>query len=550
MPSIAEAVAKNQRRITAGGPTGTGVGPMTPEQPLVLPPATPQLDMPYGGGLPQRGTFPASSILAADLNDSNRAYRGPSTRSAAFPYPSTPAKQITKTTIEEVTSSTAVSVTSLLIEVSGAPTPSQEVLNFIALSGMSITYDAVGGVYFASAASGDGLAHGDPIWDVDSAVAFWRDDFATGTATATTGGNSTVGELKWDLAGISSGSSFSKIPGGGAWPHQGWLHIISGTTKNNAGVLVWPNAGVSGAGNIQSAMPLFDYPGWKMVWVFGSFSQRITSTTSPFPLAGKSLYLGLCGARGATTWYPGNSSGNSVRPPLFYGLRFDTDTNSPSIGDSTFVFEAVANPSYTSSQARNNTQGTTFNTGITPTEFVTYRFEMTYLASGTLVMSLYGSDGSSATTTFSSLPTASSNSTNSQAITMARGNGLGEIIYSGAASAGTSNDVWAIGSIVAITNAPALESYYNGKFTLFGANAAGTYTFALAGGTNSLSSSGVTITGYPGVVPCFIFGNDNSVSSPVSAQMGVDFFALVWNSGIATSPLALKQASGRWTTGS
>ncbi len=42
-------------------------------------------------------------------------------------------------------------------------------------------------------AVGDGLVHGDAIWETDSAYISWRDDFAFGSPSATTA----IGELGW-----------------------------------------------------------------------------------------------------------------------------------------------------------------------------------------------------------------------------------------------------------------------------------------------------------------------------------------------------------------
>jgi hypothetical protein len=227
---------------------------------------------------------------------------------------------------------------------------------------------------------------------------------------------------------------------------------------------------------------------------------------------------------------PGN--GVNPRPPFFYGLRFDTDTTAPAIGDSTFHFEVVANPVFGST--RNNTQGSTANTSIVPLEDVWYQFRMEMSAAGQIVMTLTGG-GATFTSTFNNVPTLSSNSTNSQSITLVRNNGLGQISYAGQATAGTSNFVWGTGSIITISGEIS-KPFYNGTFTILypQGNSTGAF-FALAGASDLTPSSGVTITGYPVVMPYAGWGNDTQ-ATPTTMSLAIDFFSMVWNGGIAGIP--------------
>lgn len=98
MPTIKEQVAANQARIAAGGETGTGVGPGSVQSPVTAAP-TPPNDMPAGGGLPQRGMFPANLVLSSDRSDANRAFREAGVRSSTFPY--APTSTAVSTTIVE-----------------------------------------------------------------------------------------------------------------------------------------------------------------------------------------------------------------------------------------------------------------------------------------------------------------------------------------------------------------------------------------------------------------------------------------------------------------
>lgn len=101
MPTIAEQVSKNAARIAAGGETGTGVGPQQAAPTVHM---APLQDLPAGGGLPQRGMFPADLTLNSDRSDSNRAFRGAGMRSSTFPFAPT---SISSTIVEKVQSGTS-----------------------------------------------------------------------------------------------------------------------------------------------------------------------------------------------------------------------------------------------------------------------------------------------------------------------------------------------------------------------------------------------------------------------------------------------------------
>lgn len=102
MPTIKQQVIANQNRIAAGGETGTGVGP---QQVAPSPAPTPPQDLPAGGGLPQRGMFPADLTLNSDRSDSNRAFRGAGVRSSTFPYAAS--GTITSTIVEKAQASSS-----------------------------------------------------------------------------------------------------------------------------------------------------------------------------------------------------------------------------------------------------------------------------------------------------------------------------------------------------------------------------------------------------------------------------------------------------------
>ncbi len=89
--TIANGVEKTRARNARIAQQGDSKEPIrfAPAQ-VPIAPVGPILDLPVGGGSPQRGTFPAATVLASDLSDSTRAFRQAGMRSAVFPYPTLP----------------------------------------------------------------------------------------------------------------------------------------------------------------------------------------------------------------------------------------------------------------------------------------------------------------------------------------------------------------------------------------------------------------------------------------------------------------------------
>jgi hypothetical protein len=604
MPSINEAVKQNQSRIANGGNL---VEAVTPAPSVPAPGASaPPIVSP---GLPVRGVFTPNQILATDFSEGTQAMRkGANLRSAAFPPSATPSGvqkvAAAVTTIQQVAAA-------LLLKTNNAKNPDQNVLNILAGTGMTITVDAAGNVVFTSTASGDGLVHGDPIWDVDSGVAFWRDDFYFGNAVAGTGGGNTLGELRWDsiLASGGGGAFMNTITGFS--PHFGQIRFDSGTAAATCSSIFAPSgslvdSGTTTGGVFSSGLPLLDYPGWKMNWVFGFAPARAVTVTTKFPLVKVQFYCGLsCLASVATaaTWQPNNING---RPVFFTGLRFDSDPGAnggagmsitsvaagtgvytgtitggaasayagyyvtmtgfgnsanngvfrvtassaltlttvntssaldttgtatiPSLGDTTFKFEVVSNQN--SSNKRNNAAGTVFDTGIVPAENIYYRLELSSLAAGTITMSLFGDDGSTATNTFSNVPTTSVvGNIDGGAFELRVKNGIFQLSQNTNATFGTSNIAWGPGSKYTVTGAA--NSYFNKTWTV-GGDLVASHWLSFTGDATDIdeNNSAATLTGYPGLMPYFAWGNDTE-ATPASRVIALDFWALVINPGLA-----------------
>ena len=108
----------------------------------------------------------------------------------------------------------------------------------------------------------------------------------------------------------------------GGLQHPGILQLIlNGTTINQGLMLFSAQEGLSPLVPSNAAFPLLDYPGWKQTHVF--CFQRPTGAVDPilysWTMAHQSVYLGL------GTSYTPSSSVVPLRPPIFLGLRYDTD---------------------------------------------------------------------------------------------------------------------------------------------------------------------------------------------------------------------------------
>lgn len=516
MPSLAQLRAKtaaNPNSVSNGGTVAPVTPIITPENLVQIPAAAP-LDLPVMQ--PQRGVFPTSMVLDSDRSDSTRVFRGPNTRSAVFQNP----RQVIPTTpVSAAVASTNSPVAAVLqILVNNQSTPNQNILNFVPVGGLTISAGPDGQIIFTTPESaGDGLVHGDAIWDIDSGVIRLQDDFVLTNAPNT---GAIQSEYAWSLA--VNASTFKYIPGSfptGNNSGAGYIAFSNSAIANNIALMA-PGNITSGTTYNTNAWPLFDYPSWKLVWVFKIARLQGSSASSvSFSSAQTSFYIGLGNA-------PGYSFGTnqSPRPPYFFGLRYDTDTTSPSIADTTFHFEAVANS--TSGTSRINTQGNTFDTGVVPTENVSYRLELLYTTSGSLQFTLISSAGDDVTQTLA-IPKYSTTS----GVEIQAANGLAQFFLRGITGPA------AAGSVVNFSGLTGVQAVFNGNQTITDqVTSSGEWVFPYA----SAVADGVIVaavgTGYPAVIPYMAFGNDSS-ATPVAGSKGVwiDFFGFVWNPGVNTA---------------
>jgi hypothetical protein len=395
----------------------------------------------------------------------------------------------------------------------------QTKLNLLNGKNINLTSDQNGGVTIDSlAGGGDGLTHGDAIWEIDPAWLILRDDFLvfttpSGTNSINNSSGNITSELIWLFTAVSS-TYPGIISSCGAFPLQGYIHFINDGTASDANFLRLNSPSSLATGEF----PLLDYPGWKLIWVFQPSRITNNSDSNPPPAFNwgqVSFYIGLAN-------YLGSSVGvtSTSRPPFFLGLRYDTST-SGGPQDTQFVCEYVGNFT-TTPGTRINTQGTTAATGMTVSEGTTYRFEMSCVTSGQINFLL-----TNGTTTFTKTMTIAPVSKAGTISSVVGSNGIWQGGFPATFPMTVGTKFTISGGSIAAANGNWV-AMSNNNFTNFA-------SWMNSGTQASASSTGATISMFPSFHPFVSFGNDNQ-ASPVNSSKGVmiDFFSLVWNKGLIT----------------
>jgi len=355
----------------------------------------------------------------------------------------------------------------------------------------------------------DGLIHGDAIWEIDPAYFCQREEF-TGGGT----GAGTIGELGWTPAQTLGGTpaysdGLSAIYGS----EYSWSN---NTTASSTGLIaLFNDASLTGARN--GTFPLLGQPSWKMIFIW-RFHPASESNGTPVSFLKKSVYIGLAGSSQALIDHA------MSRPALFIGARFDTDTTSPAISDSTIHLEAVANV-FSATNARNNTQGTVVDTGVTPAPDVYYRLEITCVAAGVFTMSLNGSTPS----TFS-IPSITYTAGAGSSVAHTAGNST-EIVTMATTTPGPVE--FGAGEVVTLAGFTGGLAALNGVQSIVSNRTSFNSFFVISNTANvSGSQTGFTATGWPSVFPMFEFGNDSEASPAANTSIYCNYFAMVWNPGV------------------
>jgi hypothetical protein len=374
-----------------------------------------------------------------------------------------------------------------------------------------------GGSPTPSGGATDGIIHGQGgggvsigSWESDPAYFILRDDFSSSiNPTAGTISQSQIGQLGWALFPVNAVTTPFYL--GGAAPNFGQFGWSNAASASEAGWLILNQGGPF------NGWALGEKTNWLMTWVFkwdGATGNGATYLTTK-----KAFYLGLTGANFQTL-----TAGTVSRPDTFMGLRFDTSTSAPSIGDSAFTFEVVANLTL-SSVVRHNTQGTTQATTVAPIQGVWHRLDIYSTTAGIVNMVLDGTFKFSA-----AIPEISiTGSSGGQASVV---DGISTIAISTGAAAPSGAPVWAAGSVVTISGLTGTAAPLNGPQTLFQADSAHLYADVSVGSFGTQSQN-CTASGFVSWVPVCLYGNDDTASPTVESAMAVvDFFSFVWNPGI------------------
>lgn len=373
----------------------------------------------------------------------------------------------------------------------------------------------------------DGLIHGDKIWETDPAYVMFRDDFGTAGIA-----NGTIGQLGWNIQSVNAAPALLINGAVGGFPNFGVLAMTPDTSAaDHGGVLTMTPLGglANGAGILNSAwMPLLDHPNWQMEFVFCLAQLYPYNSPNTFTMANTSAYVGLgdLGIGGAVS-----------RPYSFVGVRYDTDTTSPAIGDTTFVLEASLNAQQGSPTRFNNqgTNGGTFVTSITPADGVWYRLTISSTAFATVVVTLSGGGQTTGPQTFVLSPPGYQNNGNTSAL-LNNFSTSGVMGVSSLPSTTTNTNGYVTpcpGSIVTLSDFSGGSAFANGSYNVLGVDGLGTFSVKSPALNSSTPFTIYFLACYPGVTPIASLCNDSTGGTdPQARQLMIDFFSLVWNPGV------------------
>ena len=372
----------------------------------------------------------------------------------------------------------------------------------------------------------DGLIHGDAIWETDSAYVFFRDDFMSVTGNISGHG---IGELGWELSGNVGGFSTPSNLKGLTVLNTGefsWSNTTTNNSNPSQGIgalsLGTFNIGPSQPATDVMAWPLLAFPSWKATFIW-RFHRTIEIPSGIAPnFSQKSIYIGLANNVDLPT------NGWS-RPPIFIGARYDTDTTAPAISDTTIKLESVQNALPTgSTPTRDNTQGTVFDTGITPAEDVYYRLDIICTVAGTVTMSINGAAPQTFTLPKIVITAGSAN-------TAVRANNGEALLQFGTIGGLFVTHPFGPGVPVTVAGtgtSPTLDGNYNTNQTYIASTINDRISYLFAPTVGLATPVGWTVTGFASLIPVILFGNDTQAAPVNDNMICIDYFSFVWNPGV------------------
>lgn len=374
----------------------------------------------------------------------------------------------------------------------------------------------------------DGLVHGDAIWETDPAYIYLRDEFLSGNNAP--GVTTPISSLGWMLSGNTGNFQASFYTTGIGPLHIGefsWTNSGTNNSTSNQGIgnISLPLGTQTQPNLVTSTWALLGTPGWRatFIWRFHRSTDGGQFSTGPNFLQ-KSVYIGFANNIAVP-------SGGWSRPPIFIGARFDTDATAPAISDATIKLEAVQNALPTGSTiARNNTQGTVVDTGVTPTEDTYYRLDMMCLTAGVVTMSLNGSAPSSFT-----IPQVTVNAGDAGTDSVSSKNGQASLVF-GTTGGNAVNHPFGAGVSILVSGFTAGNNALNGTFTtsqtFISINSNDRLDYALAGTIANNGPGGWSVKGYASLLPIFMYGNDSQAAPVTDTRICIDYFSFVWNPGV------------------
>jgi hypothetical protein len=203
----------------------------------------------------------------------------------------------------------------------------------------------------------------------------------------------------------------------------------------------------------------------------------------------------------------------------------------PAISDSTIKFEAVENTMFAGQIGRNNVQGTVVDTGLAPTEDVYYRLDMLCTTAGQVIMSINGAT----TTTFTIPKMTISTGTGAANANFVAKNGQAQMDW-GTDPTGTLdiNGPFGPGEPILVAGTGGLldANWTVNNVGNSGQSKTRVIHFKYTGVNVADTSAAFNVTGYPSLIPIFMFGNDSVAAPATDSRICVDYFSFVWNPGV------------------